>query len=59
MDHESLVQKVQGLTDLELGTLLCLVAGQHCIIQTEEDALNSLEEELQLVRSQLSHFRHR
>ena len=41
--------KVQELTDVELAILLCLVANQHCIIETEGDALDALQEELQLV----------
>ena len=50
MDHQKLIRDVQELTDIELAILLCLVAGQHCIIETEEDALDNLQEELQLVR---------
>lgn len=49
MDPQSLVERVQELTDVELATLLCLVAGQHCIIQTEPEGLEALEQELQLV----------
>ena len=49
MDSSTLVKKVQGLTDIELAILLSLVAKQHCIVQTEEEILESLEKELQLV----------
>lgn len=45
-----LVERVQELTDVELAMLLGLIAGQHCIIQTEREALSSLEQEIQLVR---------
>lgn len=50
MDAMKLVEKVQELTDVELAILLSLVAGEHCIIRTEEESLDSLEQELQLVR---------
>ena len=49
LEELNIVEKIQGLSDLELATLLCLVAGQHCIITTEEDALDELEQEIQLV----------
>lgn len=52
MDEASrrIAEKAQALSDVELAVLLCLVAEQHCIIEAEKEALNSLEEELQLVR---------
>lgn len=49
MQDKHLVERVQGLTDIELAVLLSLVAGQHCIIETEEELIDSLAEELQLV----------
>ena len=49
MEQEIILAKVQELTDVELATLLCLVANQHCIIETEDEALDALQEELQLV----------
>ena len=49
MEATELVEKVQELTDLELAVLVSLVAGQHCIVQTEQDNLDSLEQELRLV----------
>ena len=49
MEQRMIVAKVQELTDVELATLLCLVANQHCIIETEDEALDALQEELQLV----------
>ena len=54
MDLSRLVQRVQDLTDLELAMLLSLVAAQHCIITTEKDELDSLEQELQLVLRTIS-----
>lgn len=41
--------KVQALSDLELAVLICLVADQHCIIETERSLINDVEEELRLV----------
>lgn len=52
MEPQSLVESVQELNDVELATLLCLVAGQHCIVHTEPESLDALEQELQLVRVQ-------
>lgn len=49
MEGSGLIERIQELTDLELALLLSLVAGEHCIIQTEEEALDPLEEELELV----------
>lgn len=50
METSPLVERVQDLTDLELAILLSLVAGEHCIIQTESGAVESLEQELRLVQ---------
>lgn len=49
MQDKHLVERVQRLTDIELAVLLSLVAGQHCIIETEEELIEALTEELQLV----------
>jgi hypothetical protein len=49
MADEELLDKVQDLSDLELAALLCLVAQEHCIIDTEPDSLDDLVLELQLV----------
>ena len=49
MEASSLVQKAQRLTDLELAILLCLIADHHCIIDTDEEALERLSDELALV----------
>ncbi len=50
LEVSGLVERVQELTDIELAILLGFIAGQHCIIQTEREALGSLEQEIQLVR---------
>jgi hypothetical protein len=44
-----LALKVQTLSDIELAILICLVAEQHCIIETDRDERHSVEEELKLV----------
>lgn len=49
MDTTDLIEKVQGLTDLEHAVLVTLMAGEHCIIESEADVLGSVEEELKLV----------
>lgn len=51
MGPDGLVAKIQGLSDLELAILVCLTAGQHCLIDTEPEALESISQELQLVSS--------
>ena len=49
MEPTGLVEKIRGLTDLELAILISVVAGQHCLIDTEEDAVEPTSQELQLV----------
>jgi hypothetical protein len=49
MADETLVNKIHDLSDLELATLICLVAQEHCIIDTDPDVLDDLVQELQLV----------
>jgi hypothetical protein len=46
---ERIGEKVRTLSDLELAVLLCLVSDRHCIIQTEEDLLDAVENELHIV----------
>lgn len=46
--RDRLVEKVQTLSDLELAALVCLVAEQHCIIETERQLLDKVGEELKL-----------
>ncbi|CZR57192.1 uncharacterized protein PAC_07081 [Phialocephala subalpina] len=58
MAEESLINKVQDLSDLELATLICLVAQEHCIIDTEPDALDNLVQELELVATKVFGLSH-
>jgi hypothetical protein len=49
MADETLLDKVHDLRDLELAVLICLIAQEHCIIDTEPDAIDELSQELQQV----------
>ena len=49
MAEKTLLDKVHDLSDLELAALICLVAQENCIIDTEPDALDDLVQELELV----------
>lgn len=49
MEDPDVIDKIHELSDLELATLLCLIAKEHCIISTNSDVLDELEQELQLV----------
>jgi len=49
MADEQLLSKIHDLSDVELAVLLCLVAQEHCIIDTEPGSLDELVEELELV----------
>ncbi|MCJ1433240.1 hypothetical protein MMC27_002599 [Xylographa pallens] len=51
MEDQVMLSRVQDLTDVELALLLCLVANQHCIVETTEEALDKLEDEIQLIVS--------
>ncbi|OWP07271.1 hypothetical protein B2J93_2044 [Marssonina coronariae] len=53
MANETLIQKVHDLSDLELAAVICLVAQEHCILDTEPDAIDDLVQELQLVASKV------
>lgn len=46
MTSIDLARKVDGLSDLELALLLSFVANEHCLIETEEEALKSLGQEV-------------
>jgi hypothetical protein len=50
MDLDDIVDKAQSLSDLELATLICLVAEKHCLIETERHLVDDVAVELALVR---------
>lgn len=56
MADQTLLERVHDLSDLELAALICLVAQEHCIIDTEPDALDELAEELKLVSWERLHL---
>ncbi|KUJ22070.1 uncharacterized protein LY89DRAFT_704774 [Mollisia scopiformis] len=58
MAEESLISKVQNLSDLELAALICLVTQEHCIIDTEPDILDDLVQELELVATKVFGLSH-
>lgn len=49
MADDIILEKVHELSDLELAALLCLLAQEHCIIDTEPDSQDDLAQELELV----------
>jgi hypothetical protein len=49
VQNYSLFDKLDGLTDLETAVLICIVAGEHCIVNTRSPAIDDLEHELRLV----------
>jgi hypothetical protein len=51
MAGDALLDKVHSLSDIELAVLLCLIAQEHCIIDTQPEALEELVQELDLVRT--------
>jgi hypothetical protein len=46
---DRLAEKVQALSDLDLAVLICLVADQHCIIETGNELMQDVSTELRLV----------
>ncbi|KAF2396827.1 hypothetical protein EJ06DRAFT_515697 [Trichodelitschia bisporula] len=48
-ESDALADKAQELSDIELAVLLCLVTGEHCIIEADEEELDNVERELQLI----------
>jgi hypothetical protein len=55
MDVSDFVDHIQDLSDLELATLLCLIAKEHCLFETADVLIDDLASELALVsRSLLS-----
>lgn len=46
---DDIAERVQALSDIELAVLLCLITAQHCIIETDNELLHDLDQELRLV----------
>lgn len=49
MSSEAILSQVHDLSSLELATLLCLIAKEHCLFETPEISLNDTAQELALV----------
>ena len=49
MDLQHLLEHVKDLSDLELACLLCLIAKQHCLVETPPEQMDDLASELVLV----------
>ncbi|PGH03235.1 hypothetical protein AJ79_07430 [Helicocarpus griseus UAMH5409] len=58
MEYSSLYNRLEDLSDLEVVVLLCLIAREHCIIDTERDALDDLENELILIAENIFGLSH-
>ena len=50
MEDQEHPVRIQDLDDLQLAILSCLVAGEHCIIETHPHHLQATEDELIQVR---------
>jgi hypothetical protein len=49
MDDSSIADIARQLSDLEVALFLCLVAREHCLIETTSHCINDLAKELALV----------
>lgn len=49
MDDLSLEDTVRQLSDIEVALCLCLVAREHCLIETTSDGIHDLGREVALV----------
>ncbi|TQS37453.1 hypothetical protein Golomagni_02073 [Golovinomyces magnicellulatus] len=49
MADEVTIKRIQSLSDLELAVLICLIAHEHCLINTALDCLNNVACELELI----------
>ena len=56
MNYQQFIDIVQDLSDLELATLLCLVAKEHCLIEANDELIDDLAAELALVRSTRKYY---
>lgn len=57
MELSTIVEKAQGLGDVELAILLCLMAREHCILRTDHARLASLRKEVQVVCAEIYNTR--
>lgn len=55
---DEILEKVHDLSDVELAALICLIAKEHCIIDTEPDSIDELVQELELVAAKVFGLSH-
>lgn len=48
-----IAEKVQALSDIELAVLVCLVADQHCIIETDRNSISDVQQELSIIAAEV------
>ncbi|POS86938.1 hypothetical protein EPUL_000433 [Erysiphe pulchra] len=58
MEDKSLMQKLQNLSDLGLAVLICLVAHEHCLIETTLSSLDDATHELELTLTEIFRLRY-
>lgn len=58
MADESLMRKLQNLSDLGLAILICLITHEHCLIQTTLSSLDDVTRELELILTKIFRLRH-
>ncbi|PGH30378.1 hypothetical protein GX50_06855 [[Emmonsia] crescens] len=58
MEYPNLHDRIEDLSDLEVVVLLSLIACEHCIIDTERDVLDDLENELILIAENIFGLSH-
>lgn len=51
-----ILQSIRHMSDSELAILICLIADQHCIIESELDSIAKVRDELVSVRL-ISHIK--
>ncbi|KAK2871867.1 hypothetical protein FQN49_002741 [Arthroderma sp. PD_2] len=56
--HADTFNKLEDLTDLEFAVLLCLIAKEHCLIDTPADTLDDLANELVLISQEIFGLSH-
>lgn len=56
MADQDLLDRIHDLSDLELAALICLVTQEHCIIDTNEDSIDELTQEMELVSHISTHL---
>ncbi|RKF72196.1 hypothetical protein GcM1_249258 [Golovinomyces cichoracearum] len=53
MADEDIIKRIQSLSDLELAVLICLIAHEHCVINTALVCLDNVACELELIATKV------